>query len=224
MRRLKLVLASLVVLGGMSYLTVAGTFALLSSESGNRQASIATGTLTFGNTVNTNTTCYSYGGAASPGNVNTGCDPLFSAATLMYPGTVATQKVTISDNGSIDAADLSVYMPSCVKVTSPGAPAPGGADPCGNGGAIFYIQETNASWTATNCWYPAAAGACSLTANTLYFFAGSKNASTSALDLGSGPAHNTSRYFIVGLELPATASNALQGEEALFDLTWHMST
>ncbi|HVC87417.1 MAG TPA: hypothetical protein VNC40_08330 [Gaiellaceae bacterium] len=219
---LKTVLASLIVVGSMSYLTVEGVFAILSSESINSHSSIASGTLTFSNTVNANTSCYSYG-AGSSGNVNSACDALFSSATLMYPGTVATAKVTIANNGSLDASDLSVYMPTCAKVTSPGAPSPGGANPCGSGGALFYIQETNSSWVPTTCWFPAAVGACSLTTDTLYFFANSATSSASALDLGPGPAHAASRYFIVGTELASAASNTLQGEEAQFDLTWHMS-
>jgi hypothetical protein len=221
---LKKVLLSFVVLGLLSFLTVTSAFALLNSETRNTGGKIASGTLTFSNKVNAGTVCLSYNGPASPGNANTSCNALYTSSTLMYPGTPATAQVTIANNGSLDASDLSVYMPSCTAVTSPGAPTPGGADPCGVAGAQFYIQETNSSFTPTTCKYPAAAGTCSFNANSLFFFKASANSAPNAFDLGSGPAHAQSRYFIVGMQLPTTAGNTLQGEEALFSLTWHMST
>jgi hypothetical protein len=222
--RLKKVLLSLIVLGGLSFLTVTSAFGLLNAETRNIGSTISSGTLTFSNKVNAGTLCYSYSGPASPGNVNTGCDALFSPASQMYPGTPATSQVTIANDGSLDTRSLSVYMPSCIAIATPGAPSPGGADPCGVAGAQFYIQETDSSFAPTTCKFPAAAGACSFNANTLFFFKSSANSAPTALDLGSGPIHGQSRYFIIGMQLPPTASNALQGEQALFDLTWHVST
>jgi hypothetical protein len=222
--RLKKVLLSLIVLGGLSCFTLTSAFALLNAESRNIGNTISSGTLTFSNKVNLGTLCYSYSGPASPGNVNSACDALFSSATQMYPGTAATSRVTIANNGSLDARNLSVYMPSCTMVTTPTAPSPGGADPCGIAGVQFSIQETDSSFTATSCRYPAAAGACTFAANTLYFFKSSANSAPTAFDLGSGPAQGQSRYFVIGMQLPSNASNALQGEEALFNLTWRVST
>jgi hypothetical protein len=221
---LKKVLLSLIVLGGLSFLTMTSAFALLNGESRNIGSTISSGTLTFGNKVNAGTLCYSYGGPASPGNVNSGCDALFSSATQMYPGTAATAQVTIENNGSLDAKTLSVYMPSCTTVATPGAPSPGGGDPCGVNGAQFYIQETDSSFTPTTCKFPAAAGACSFSANSLFFFKSSANSAPAAFDLGGGPIHGQSRYFLVGMQLPAGAANSLQGQEALFGLTWRVST
>jgi hypothetical protein len=51
-----------------------------------------------------------------------------------------------------------------------------------------------------------------------------KNSAASPLALGTGPAAGASRYFIIGMQLPGGASNALQGEEALFGLTWQLAT
>ena len=223
--RLKKILASLIVIGALSSVTVTGTFALLTSQETNAGASVASGTLTFTNTVGTGTACLSYGGPASPGNVNTGCDAIVTSAALNYPGVAITPvKVTIANNGSLDAASLSVYMPSCTAAATPGAPSPGGGNPCATGGAQFYIQETNSLGAATACRYPSGPVTCVLSANTLQLFAANANTVTSAVNLGSGPAHAQSRYFQIGLALPATAANALQGEEAVFALTWHMST
>jgi hypothetical protein len=221
---LKRALASLIVIGGLSFLTITSAFAVLNSQTRNTGVKISSGTLTFNSLVAGGTTCFSYGGPSSPGNVNTACDPLFSSATLMYPGTPATARVTITNDGSLDASHLSVYMPNCTVATSPGAPSPGGADPCAASGAQFTIQETNSSFVATTCRYPASAGACTFSTSGLFIFKSSSSSAPTAFDLGSGPAAGASRYFVIGVQLPATASNALQGEEALFGLTWHMST
>jgi hypothetical protein len=223
--RLKKVLASMFVLGALSYLTVGGTFAVLNSQVANAQGAAATGTLTFGNLVNTNvTTCYSYGGPASPGNVNNACDALFSSASQNYPGALATSKVTVTNNGSINIAHLSVYMPSCTSVATPGAPTPGGGNICAAGGALFYIQETDSSGVATTCRFPAAAGSCALNAGTLSTFATNASTTATALDLGAGPASGQARYFVIGMELPSTASNTLQGQAAQFGLTWRVTS
>jgi hypothetical protein len=223
--RLKKILASLIAIGALSSVTATGTFALLSSQESNAGSHVASGTLTFDNTVNTGTACFSYGGPSSPGNVNTACQALLTSATLNYPGVAITPvKVTITNDGSLDAADLSVYMPSCAAGTTPGAPSPGGANPCAAGGALFYIQETTSTGTATACRYPSGPVTCAFAANTLQLFFTNANSTTSALDLGAGPAHGQARYFLIGMELPSTAGNTLQGEEAVFGLTWHLST
>ncbi len=222
--RLKKVLLSLIVLGGLSFFTLTSAYALLNAESRNIGSTISSGTLTFNNKVNLGSLCYSYTGPSSSGNVNTGCDALFTSATQMYPGTAATSRVTIANDGSLDAKNLSVYMPSCTAVATPTAPSPGGADPCDVAGAQFYIQETDSAFNATNCKYPAAAGACTFATNTLFFFKSSANSAPTAFDLGSGPAQSQSRYFVIGMQLPSNASNALQGEEALFTMTWRVST
>jgi hypothetical protein len=222
-RRFKTLLASLMVVGGLGCLTVSGTYAVLNSQQTNGKATFASGTLTFGNTVNTGTTCFSYG-AGSTANVNGACSPLMSynAAAENYPGVPATAKVTIANNGSIGASDLQLFMPSCTTAATPDAPSPGGGNPCA-GGADMIVQETDSAGNATFCWYPDfAAGSCSWLDDTLSFFAGATDLS-GALDLGSGPAAGATRYFTIGLELPSTASNTLQGQEAVFSLTWHLT-
>jgi hypothetical protein len=223
--RVKKVLASLIALGSLSSLTVGGTFAVLNSQESNATTSIASGTLTLSNTVNAGSACFSYGGPASPANANAACQALFTSASQNYPGVPITAQVKIADNGSLNAADLSVYMPTCTNTTTPGAPAPGGGDPCAASGAQLYLQETNSSFVATNCWFPTvAAGSCAFVANSLFVFKSSFAASTSALDLGAGPAQGQTRYFVVGMQLPSNAGNTLQGQAAQFGLTWHISS
>jgi hypothetical protein len=222
---MKKVLATLIVIGGLSSLTVTGTFALLTSQESNARSTVASGTLTFSNKVSTGTACLSYSGPSSPGNVNTGCQALITSATQNYPGVpISPVSVQITNNGSIDAASLSVYMPSCTAAPTPGAPSPGGGDPCAVNGAQFYLQETTSSGTATTCWFPAGPTTCVFNANSLRVFAVNLGTTSSALNLGPGPAHGQTRYFKVGMQLPATANNNLQGEAAVFALTWHIST
>jgi hypothetical protein len=220
----KKVLISLLVVGAVGCFTITGTYAVLNTETHNARGSIASGTLIFSDTVNAATACLTINGPASPGNANSTCDPLFTNSTLMYPGTAATVHVTIANTGSIGGSALSVYMPSCTMVTSPSAPSPGGGNPCSSNGAMIYIDESNAAFTAHSCVFPTTGGTCAFTASTMAYFSGVANTAASAYSLGAGPAAGASRYFIIGMELPSTASNTLQGEEALFDLTWHLTT
>jgi hypothetical protein len=220
----KKVLASLIVIGALSSVTAGGTFALLNSQESNALTNVATGTLTFSNTVDTGTACFSYGGPASPSNTNVACSAFFTSATQNYPGVPLIARLTLTNNGSLDISHLSVYMPSCTNGTTPGAPTPGGGNPCAAGGAQFYIQETTSGFAATNCLYPAAAGACAFGTDSLSIFATNANSTATALDLGAGPAHAQARYFVIGMQLPSNASNTLQGQAAQFGLTWHITS
>ena len=89
---------------------------------------------------------------------------------------------------------------------------------------ISSLTSPTSSGTPTTCWFPSAVGACAFAANSLQVFATNVNSTSSALSLGGGPAHAQTRYFKIGLQLPSDASNSLQGEAAVFGLTWHLST
>jgi hypothetical protein len=222
--RLKKLLASVVVVGAVCSVTVTSVYGLMSAQAANPRATVATGTLTFNEAVNAGTACYTYGGPSSPGNVNTACQALFTSATENYPGAPATAHVAIANNGSIDIANLSLYMPSCAAGNNATAPAPGSADPCQPGGVQFTVQETDASWAPTACWFPAGAGTCAFAANSLYVFQANVKTPANALDLGAGPAAGQTRYFAIGMQIPTNASNALQGRTATFSLTWRART
>ena len=220
----KRALAATMVVGALgSVLSVGGVFGLMNGEVWNRGGTAATGTLTFSNQVGTGTICATNTGTA---NVNSGCDALVTSSTLRYPGDSATIHVTIANTGSIDGGDLSLYMPTCTPVQSPGATAAGvsfAGNPCDFGGLQLYIQETDSSFsTNTTCWYPTAGSTCAFTDDTFGAFAQNAIDSASALDLGAGPAHGQSRYFVIGIAVPTNASFTLQGREADFDLTWHL--
>lgn len=223
-RRVKQLLATMLVVGGLGSVTVGSVDAVLRSEEQNAQASIATGTLNLSNTVGAGTACTSYG-AGSVANVNSTCDPVvtYVPAAENYPGVPVRVSIAIKNVGSLAASDLSVYMPTCSAAATPDAPAPGGANPCAAGGAQFYVQETDSLGAATKCWFPGGGVTCSFSADTLSSFATHSSAAT-AVDLGSGPAALQTRYFVIGLQLPITAANTLQGEAAAFLLAWQMTS
>jgi hypothetical protein len=216
---LKHVLGLLILVGGLGSFSVAGTFALFSAGNTNGLA-FATGTLVFNNTVDSGTDCFSDVGAD---NANQSCDALVTDSTLNGPGDSIVASVKIANTGSLDGADLSVYMPGgCSHQTVSGATS-GGGDPCG--AVELYIQETNSSGTPlSSCLFPADASNPCTFADSLGTFAAAYTSSSVPLDLGAGPASGATRYFHIGLKLPAGASSTLQGEEADFGLTWHLST
>lgn len=240
-RRTKALLALLVAVGALGSITVSGTYAVMRSEETNAGSTVSAGTLTLGDTVGSGTTCLSWA-AGTTGNVNGGCAPLVASSTLQYPGgTPATAEVRIDDTGSLDGSSLSVYMPACTPAASPGANAnANGGNPCAevstNGtpsGLQLTIQETDSTWTnPKKCWYPVkATGACASAAgyatkapNSFPLFAEYVTSASASWDLGKGPTAGASRYFLVSVLLPANASDTLQGEQATFDLTWHLTS
>lgn len=221
---LKKTLASLLVLGLLTSLTVHGASAIFTSEE-HGTSTIASGTLELTDKVGAGTACDS-NGSGSLVNVNTTCDAIvtYNAAAENYPGVPVTVPVQIKEIGSLDST-LSVYMPSCTAAVTGDAPAyaQGGANLCATGGAQFYLQETDSSGTPTKCWYPSGTTTCAFAADTLANFSGWSTASN-ALSLGSGPKALQTRYFVLGFQLAATADNTLQGEAAVFSLTWHMTS
>jgi len=229
MRGTKKVLASLMVVGSLTFFTVHGVFAAFNSETQDNTSKIASGTLTMSNTVATGTACVS-NTAASQDNSNTDCTALFTASSLHYPGDSATVHLTIANTGSAAASDLAFWSSGCSTGQSTGATAAGvsyGGDLCSVGGLELYVQETNSSWTPlASCAFPASASAAcstSFVANTMRTF--SVNHTTSApVDLGEPMSSLGSRYFIIGLMLPSTASYTLQGRQVTFGITWAMNT
>jgi len=107
----KRVLLLLVCVGLVSYVGGNATFAIFSAETTNPNSSMATGTLTMGNQVNSGTTCQSYNGPTNDNVNSTGCDALL-ALTNMGPGASSKQaKLTITNSGSLDGSKLYVYAP-----------------------------------------------------------------------------------------------------------------
>jgi hypothetical protein len=108
--RTKKALLLMMAIGAAAYFGFSGTFANFQAETANNGSSIASGTLTMNNQVNSNTACFT-GNAASADNINAGCDAAF-AVTNVAPGTFgSTQvaKIVVTNNGSIDGSKLYLY-------------------------------------------------------------------------------------------------------------------
>jgi predicted ribosomally synthesized peptide with SipW-like signal peptide len=243
-RRLKLTLAALIAVGGVSCITVSGTYAVFTSQETHVSNKITSGTLILSETwyavgSTTGTTCTS-NGTGSSGNLNATCTALMSSSTLQYPGFTQTEEVKISDTGTLDGLTLSLYMPSCSSTTSPSSTGhQGGGLACQTitegssaDGLQLMVQETQSDWkTPIACWFPvSASGYCSAASgystsapNSFGNFAQHLTSTSHVLSLGSGPTAGASRYFLVTVALPTYASNTLQGEEASFGLTWHLA-
>lgn len=217
-RPFKKVLLSFLVVGGLSMFSLAGTFATLTTESSNRTATIQSGSLTLSNLVGSGSACLSYTSTTN----SKSCDALFTSATLVYPGQSQTVHVTVQNTGSVAGSNLSLYMPTCTSQTSPGAPSPGGGNPCASGGDALTISETDSSFANPTCVFPTSGGTCPVLAGTLSFMAG-KNDTSHLFSLNEGLAAGQTRYYTVTLQLPTDAANSLQGEAAQFDLTWLLS-
>ncbi len=181
---------------------------------------------------------YASGAYVMTNNANEqGCDAMYATTVLNYPGVAQKAQITITNDGSIDATSMQLWMPiipgtsvSCQKVDTPGIPAYAhlAGDPCassnvaGGAGVIFYVQETQSDFTTpVKCWYPSTATTCPLT-GSLADFAVNNFDSADYVPMGSGPTHGNSRYFVVGTEFPTNASNTFQGESARFSLDWHL--
>lgn len=181
---------------------------------------------------------YASGTYVMTNNVNAqGCDAMYTTSVLNYPGVLQKANIQITNDGTIDATTMTMWMPiipgtsvSCQEVDTPGIPAYAhlAGDPCASSnvasgaGVIFYVQETQSNYTtAVKCWYPSTATTCPLT-GSLADFATNNYDSADYLPVGSGPTHGNSRYFVVGTEFPSNASNTFQGESARFSLDWHL--
>jgi predicted ribosomally synthesized peptide with SipW-like signal peptide len=241
-RTVKKLLLSLIAIGALASITTGGTYALFNSESENVASSIQTGKLsmteTIGSGPNNNATCTS---SDKSWNSNATCLALFTTASLNYPGTTATVKVSFTNPaGNQDGYDLSVSMPSgsCSSSTTPSATITGGGNPCASGGDFLWIEETNSSGTAIHCWYPAGGTSCSDPGSgTLYNFSQSYGYAPTAPPEGSNNGGNlldiswdgskqyaltagSTRYFLIGIQ--EGTSNTLQGETATFPLLFHL--
>jgi hypothetical protein len=108
--RTKKALLLMMAIGAAAYLGFSGTFANFQAETSNNGSSIASGTLTLNNQVNSAAACFSYTSVTAD-NINSGCDAAF-AATNTAPGVFqSTQiaKITLTNSGSIDASKLYLY-------------------------------------------------------------------------------------------------------------------
>jgi hypothetical protein len=221
--RIGLTLAIVVALCGF---TAAATVATFTAETTNPTNKFATGTLVLSNKVNANTACLSTGaGTVTDTNANSACDTLFGLTTKK-PGDSATANLTVQNAGTIAASALKLYTSACIDANATGESYNGTGSPCG--AVQLYIQQwtSNTFATPSACLYGGVtvANTCDFsdTAKTLGAYATAHTGSGNAQTIGAGLAAGASGYFTIGVKLPSTAGNNLQGRSASVDLTWHI--
>lgn len=116
----KKVLLFLMLVGVIAVITGGGTFASFNAETGNPNSTVASGTLTMSDQVNSGTVCNSIDGA-SLDNFKATCDAILGLTNLA-PGAIDPNvsgvggaggyaKVTIKNTGSINASLFSLFAP-----------------------------------------------------------------------------------------------------------------
>jgi len=110
LRRTKRILILAMAAGAIAFFGGRGTFAIFTAETGNNGSSMSSGTLVLGDKVGAGSTCYSYGGLTND-NVNNGCTQLLSQADMAPGVTVAQAKLTVENDGSLDASTFYLNAP-----------------------------------------------------------------------------------------------------------------
>jgi hypothetical protein len=222
----KKVLLSLGVVAGIGALAGAGTFATFTAQTTNPTNTFANGTLVLSNTVGGGSACLSTAGGTTDSNANAGCDTLFSLA-VKAPGDSSTADLTLENVGSLAASALKVFSANCTDADAAGEAYHGTGSPCGT--VQLYIQQySDAFTTPSACLYGGATGAtCNFsdTSKTLSAFVGAHPNLAGGLSAGaleeSGGADTT--WVRIGVQLPSTADNTLQGRAASLAFNWHIT-
>lgn len=227
--RRRALLVSAIVVVELAAIGVRGTFAASPfwSEATNPASSVASGTLNVATTAG-GVTCNSWTGGGASGNAGN-CSVSITGGPFK-PGQWTTVDFTVKNTGSLPAGDLSLYMEAC---------SPSSTGICD--AVELYVEETDSTFTTpTECWYPtpATASACAFEpfstaggAGTLTDFTNTYFSTSTGLVLSGGPpdlAANSSRYFVLGFELPTFSSDSIGnpylGATATFDLEWSLNT
>jgi predicted ribosomally synthesized peptide with SipW-like signal peptide len=220
----KRVLMTFGTLGVAAAVAGGGTFATFNAQTTNAGNTFATGTLVMSNKVNSGSVCLSTAGGDTDTNANN-CAAAFNLS-VKKPGESGTANITLKNEGSLDAAALSLYSSACTDADASLENYHGTGGPCSK--VEFYVQEYTSSTFATvsSCLYGATtvANTCDFTdtTKTLGAFAALYPNSGQVYGLGAMNA-GTSRFIKVGVQLDSSANNSYQGRKASIDLTWFMS-
>ena len=145
-QRLKKYLLTILMFGIVAFSGTGGTLASFSAQTTNTGTTVASGTLTLSNTVNTGTACLSTGGS---GNTNSNCSAFFNL-TNVEPGSwsvsgtnapTQTAKVAIQNTGSLNASHFYLWAPAtndCVDAQTSSSPVSGATF----GSQLNFNQQT----------------------------------------------------------------------------------
>jgi hypothetical protein len=222
--KVKRLLVGVLVVGALTALIGAGTFATFDATTSN-SSTFQSGTIILSNTVTpvTGTACLSTAAnsAISAGNTAS-CDALF-ASTLQKPGQTATGHLTLVNVGSLNASTLSLYAASaCSNSHAPDANGDYGVgDLCSQLQLTVQEKTDNTFTTNAACVYGTAAGAaCTFdAAHTPAAFSGSYT-SLAPLTLAGTLNTATPRYFVISVFFPSASNNTFQGDQDNLVLDW----
>lgn len=222
MTKTRKILLGLLLFGVTGTAIGAGTFASFSASTTNQTSTFATGTLVLSDKVGAGTACLS-SAVSVDSNANTTCDTVFSSLTDQKPGsTPATSDLTIKNEGTLTPSAFQYAMSACTPGQAAGS-IHGTGNPCT---AIeIYIQEYDATFATptSTCLFPVSAVASCDTS-----FAASSDAlsnvpsTATTVTTPTGLAPGASRYFRIGIQLPSSAGNSMQGRKADFAFTWNL--
>jgi predicted ribosomally synthesized peptide with SipW-like signal peptide len=232
-RKVKPILVGMLILGAIALAVPGGTFATFNAATSN-SASVTSGTLLLGNTVNAGTECFSTSASGAPptatitaGNSNA-CTALF-AATVNPTGSTQAN-LTLKNEGNLNAATSTLTATACVSALNPitvnGTAFSGDnvATPlCTILEAVVAEVSTSGGTTlaGSGCVYGVAGGLVPVT-NCQYGVAKPLSGLPASTALGAFNAGVT-RFFVVGVNFPDTTDNRYQGQKATVSLTWTLN-
>jgi hypothetical protein len=202
-----------------------GSYASYSAQTTNPSNKFATGALVLTNTKQGGSACLSTAGGATDNNVNNACDTLFNL-TVKKPGDSATVNLTVQNSGSLAATIFKVFSSACADSNAATETFHGTGSLCAK--VQLYIQQWSNSGfsTVSSCLYggTTVTNTCDFsdTTKTLTSFSSTYTNSTNGLNIGSGLTAGTSSYFTIGVMLPSSADNTVQGRAASVDLSWFL--
>ena len=232
-RRVKPILVGMLILGAITAAVSGGTFATFNASTSN-DATITSGTLLLGNTVNAGTECMSTNAGGAPpsatitaANTNA-CTALFN--TTLNPTQSGVANLTLKNEGNLNAATSSLVATACVSTTNPitvnGTAFSGdtvNAPICSI--LQLVVAEVTVSGgntlTGAGCVYGLAGGLVPVT-NCQYDVTKTVSGAAGTTALGAFTA-GTSRFFVVGVKFPDTNDNRYQGQKAAVSLTWTLN-
>ena len=221
-RKRQWLLTIAVAIAGLAALG-SGSYASYSAQTTNPTNKFSTGALVLTNTKQGGSACLSTAGGATDTNANSACDTLFNL-TVKKPGDSATVNLTVQNSGSLAASIFKVFSSACADSNAAAETYHGTGSLCSK--VQLYIQQWSNSGfsTVSSCLYGGATvtNTCDFsdTAKTLTAFSTAYTNSTTGLSIGSGLTAGTSNYFTIGVMLPTSADNTVQGRAASIDLSW----
>lgn len=221
-RKRKWLLTIAVAIAGLAAMG-SGSFASYSAQTTNPNNKFSTGALVLTNTKQGGSACLSTAGGATDTNVNNSCDQLLNL-TVKKPGDSSTANLTVQNSGSLAATIFKIFSSACADSNAAAETFHGTGSLCSK--VQLYIQQWSNSGfsTVSGCLYGGATvtNTCDFsdTTKTLSTFSSTYNTSANGLSIGSGLTAGTSNYFTIGLMLPSTADNTMQGRAASVDLSW----